>query len=53
LIREISIFPLLNLKSPKLARFFYTILNPVQAMKDRKKDKRMKASIEDTLKDTE
>lgn len=53
LIREISLFPLLNLKSPKLARFFYTILNPVQAMKDRKKDKRMKASIEDTLKDTE
>ena len=53
LIREISLFPLLNLKSPKLARFFYTILNPVQAMKDRKKDRKMKASIEDTLKDTE
>ena len=48
-IREISIFPLLHLKSPRLAKFFYTILNPIQAIKDRKKDKRMKQRIEITL----
>ena len=53
LIREISIYSLLHFHSAWLAKALYTILNPGQAIKDRKKDKRMIESIEDTLKDTE
>lgn len=52
LIREISIFPLLRIKSVALARAFYTILNPKQAMKDKKKDQKMKDNIESTLKES-
>lgn len=50
-IREISIFPLLNLRPVWLAHALYAILNPRQAMRDRKKDRRMKESIESTLKE--
>lgn len=53
LIREISIFPLLHFRPAWLGRALYTILNPGQAIKDKKKDNRMKQSIEDTLKETE
>lgn len=46
--REISIFPLLNVKPVWLAKGLYRILNPGQAIKDKKKDKKMKAHIEET-----
>lgn len=51
LVREISIFPLLHIHPKWLANALYAMLNPRQAMKDRYKDKRMKESIENTLKD--
>lgn len=52
-IREASIFPLLHIRTTWLARALYTIINPAQAISDRRKDKRMKASIEDTRKEME
>jgi hypothetical protein len=53
LLREISIFPLLKIKNSWLARALYTILNPGQAHRDKKKDQKMKNHIESTLKESE
>jgi hypothetical protein len=50
LVREISIFPLLHIRTKWLANALYALLNPRQAIRDRQKDLNMKKSINDTLK---
>jgi len=50
MVREISIFPLMHIRTKWLANALYAMLNPRQAIRDRKKDLNMKKSIDDTLK---
>ncbi len=52
LLREISIWPLINLRPAWLARLVYTLINPKKVAEDRKKDKRMKENIAKTIKES-
>ena len=52
LFRQISVFPLIHLKPAWLAKAVYTILNPRKVLQDRKRDRRMKENIANTIRES-